>query len=144
MSMKFERKELCRRTTQPVEVIDITAAVADLVEESAVRNGLLTLISNHTTAFVNLNEHEPHLRRDMVDFLTSVAPQGKGYRHDKHPVDDRANAHAHLAGLFMSGSLSVPVVQGRVLLGPWQAILLIELDGPRDMRRINVHIMGEC
>lgn len=131
-------------TKDPIEVIDITERVKALLGRSGCRNGLLTLISGHTTAFVNLNESEAELQRDMVDFLRRIAPGGAGYRHDVAPVDDRPNAHAHLAGLFMTGSQSIPVVDGELLLGGWQSILFVELDGPRGSREVRCHILGEA
>ncbi len=141
--MKFFLSKLHLVTTEPIQVLDITAQVIGLLEQSGVRNGLLTLISNHTTAFVNLNELESNLQRDMVEFLRRVAPAGGNYRHDEDPVDDRPNAHAHLAGLFMNATESIPVTDGRLLLGGWQSILFVDLDGPREARTVHVHILGE-
>ncbi|MFZ1539490.1 MAG: secondary thiamine-phosphate synthase enzyme YjbQ [Chromatiaceae bacterium] len=140
--MKSVLKEVRLATNEPIQVIDITSQVKDLLVLSKVRNGLLTLISSHTTAFVSLNECESGLQQDMVDYLDRVAPGGAGYRHDVNPVDGRQNAHAHLAGLFLSPSVSIPVVSGGLLLGDWQSILFIELDGPREMRTVHVHIFG--
>jgi secondary thiamine-phosphate synthase enzyme len=136
--------ELRLATAAPIQLIDVTEQVRVLLEASGVRNGLLTVISGHTTAFVAINELEPHLQADMVDFLTRIAPPGADYGHDRAPVDDRPNAHAHLAGLFMNASESIPIVDGRLVLGAWQSILFVELDGPREARSVNVHILGEA
>jgi secondary thiamine-phosphate synthase enzyme len=104
---------------------------------------LVTLISNHTTAYVTLNESESNLQRDMTDLLAKVAPPNAGYGHDLDPVDGRANAHAHLVGLFMNASETIPLIDGRLLLGTWQSILFVELDGPREERSVHVHVLGE-
>jgi len=122
--------------------MDITAQIKQLLAESRVSNGQLTLISSHTTAFVSLNEFEPGLQQDMVEYLDRVAPPGAGYRHDDNPVDGRLNAHSHLAGLLLNPSLTIPIVKGRLLLGGWQSILFIELDGPRETRSLHVQILG--
>jgi secondary thiamine-phosphate synthase enzyme len=122
--------------------MDITTQVKQLLAGSGVSNGQLTLISSHTTAFVSLNEFEPGLQQDMVEYLDRVAPPGAGYRHDVNPVDGRLNAHSHLAGLFLNPSLSIPIVKGKLLLGGWQSILFIELDGPRETRSVHVQILG--
>ncbi len=122
--------------------MDITTQVKQLLAGSGVSNGQLTLISSHTTAFVSLNEFEPGLQQDMVEYLDRVAPPGAGYRHDVNPVDGRLNAHSHLAGLFLNPSLSIPIVKGKLLLGGWQSILFIELDGPRETRSLHVQILG--
>ena len=140
--MKSVLKEVRLGTTEPIQIIDITNRVKHLLSVSGVSNGLLTLISSHTTAFVSLNEFEPGLQQDMVEFLDRVAPPGAGYRHDVNPVDGRLNAHAHLAGLFMNPSLSIPVVKGELLLGGWQSILFVELDGPRETRSLQLHLLG--
>ncbi len=122
--------------------MDITPQIKQLLAESGVSNGQLTLISSHTTAFVSLNEFEPGLQQDMVEYLDRVAPPGAGYRHNVNPVDGRLNAHSHLAGLFLNPSLTIPIVKGRLLLGGWQSILFIELDGPRETRSLHVQILG--
>ena len=140
--MQIALREIRIGTHAPIQVIDISAQVRALLDESGVKEGLLTLISSHTTAFVSLNESEPRLHEDMVDFLTRLAPREAGYRHDVSPVDDRHNAHSHLLGLFMTASQSIPIVRGELLLGGWQAILFIELDGPRACRTVQVQILG--
>jgi secondary thiamine-phosphate synthase enzyme len=141
--MKTFADRLQITTAEAIQIVDVTERVTAILSASGIRNGLATLISNHTTAFVALNESEPRLQQDMIAFLASVAPPGAGYGHDVSPVDDRANAHAHLAGLLMSGSESIPIVDGRPLLGRWQSILFVELDGPREGRTLHVHVLGE-
>lgn len=141
--MRFSLHELQLATTRPIDVIDVTARVRALVAGAGIGNGLLTLMSGHTTAYVTVNEREEGLAQDMADFLVRIAPPGAPYRHDVAPVDDRPNAHAHLAGLFMSASQTIPLVDGRLLLGTWQSILFVELDGPRPARTLLLHLMGE-
>jgi secondary thiamine-phosphate synthase enzyme len=64
-------------------------------------------------------------------------------RHNFNPVDGRLNAHSHLLGLFMNASETIPIAQGELLLGQWQSIFFIELDGPREERILRVQIAGE-
>ena len=109
---------------------------------SGLHNGLLTLVSRHTTACLNINEQEGQLQRDMVTFLKRLAPRDGDYRHNVAPVDDRDNAHAHLLGLLMSATVSLPVVDGLLALGEWQSIFFVELDGPRPVRRVTLHLLG--
>jgi len=130
-------------TVEPIQVLDITAQVHERLAASGLRNGLVTLISRHTTARVNLNENEARLHRDMVTFLKRLAPRDGDYLHNLAPVDDRDNAHAHLLGLFMNASESIPVVEGELLLGGWQSVFFIELDGPREQRSVNLQFLGE-
>lgn len=142
--MRFHCESLILRTTAPIEIIDVSERVRDVLVRNPIRHGQLTLTSAHTTAFVALNEKEPKLQQDMLDFLARVAPPGHDYRHDVDPVDGRPNTHAHLIGLFMNASESVLVSEGKLLLGEWQSIFFIELDGPRNERRLSVQVAGEA
>jgi secondary thiamine-phosphate synthase enzyme len=141
MNTRIEQIELV--TTAPIQLIDITARVRERVQVNGLRHGLVTLISNHTTARVNLNEHEERLQQDMVTFLKRLVPRDGDYGHNIAPVDDRDNAHAHLLGLFANASESIPVMDGELLLGEWQAVFFLELDGPRPRRQVTVQLLGE-
>jgi secondary thiamine-phosphate synthase enzyme len=141
--MKILREKLQLTTTEPLQVIDITAEIRDWARGTGIREGLLTLISPHTTARVNLNEREAQLHRDMVTFLKRLVPRDGDYLHNLAPVDDRDNAHAHLLGLFMNASETIPVANGELLMGGWQSIFFIELDGPRERREVQLQILGE-
>ncbi len=79
----------------------------------------------------------------MVEFLTQLVPCNAEYRHNHNPVDGRFNAHSHLIGLFMNSSETVLVANGELLLGGWQSIFFIELDGPRKQRMLRVQLAGE-
>lgn len=141
--MFFPCESILLRTAAPIEIIDITASVKTRLQQSGVTQGQLTLFSPHTTAFVCLNEREQMLQRDMLDFLHRLVPADSDYRHNRDPVDGRLNAHSHLLGLFMNASETIPVADGGLLLGGWQSIFFIELDGPRDERRLLMQISGE-
>jgi secondary thiamine-phosphate synthase enzyme len=141
--MFFPCESIILRTVAPIEIIDITATVKARFRESGVRQGQVTVFSPHTTAFVCLNEKEQMLQRDMLDFLHRLVPADTDFRHNRNPVDGRLNAHSHLLGLFMNASETIPAADGGLLLGGWQSIFFIELDGPRDERRLLMHISGE-
>ncbi|WP_460125104.1 secondary thiamine-phosphate synthase enzyme YjbQ [Stetteria hydrogenophila] len=123
------------RTSRRVEVIDITRPV----EEFASRvggSGILVVKVPHTTAAVTVNEAEPGLMEDIAEALLKLAPIDYPWRHNR--IDN--NAHAHIAASIMGDSRVVPVVNGRLVLGTWQRILLVELDGPR-RRRVSLYYM---
>ena len=82
------------------------------------------------------------LQRDMVKFLTDLVPRNGDYLHNRNPVDGRDNAHAHLMGLFMNATETVPISGGQLLLGGWQSIFFIELDGPRPKRQVLLQFLG--
>ncbi|WP_295539071.1 secondary thiamine-phosphate synthase enzyme YjbQ [uncultured Thiohalocapsa sp.] len=130
-------------TTAPIQLIDITARVRERVRARGLRHGLVTVISNHTTARVNLNEHEERLQQDMITFLQRLVPRDGDYGHNVAPVDGRDNAHAHLLGLFANASESIPVHDGELLLGTWQSVFFVELDGPRPQRQVSLQLLGE-
>ena len=128
-------------TAHPIEIIDLTETVRQWVRESGVQQGLLTVMSPHTTARITINEREGELQKDMVRFLEWLAPADGEYGHNKAPVDDRLNAHAHLVGLFVNATESIPVVDGDLLLGGWQSLFFLELDGPRPAREVVLHLL---
>jgi len=140
--MTILRHTLSLATTAPIEFIDLTEPVRAWVRASGIRDGLLTVTSPHTTARITRNEREGELQRDMVRFLERLAPAGDEYGHNVAPVDDRLNAHAHLLGLFMPAAETIPVAEGDVVLGGWQALFFVELDGPRERREVHLQLMG--
>ncbi len=140
--MNHYRQTIVRETTSPVQIIDITADVKSALASSGLQTGIVTLITQHTTAFVNINENEAKLLEDMVTFLKRLVPKDGNYLHNNAPVDGRDNAHSHLMGLFMNSSETIPFDAGRLLLGSWQSIFLVELDGPRQKRGILAQVTG--
>jgi secondary thiamine-phosphate synthase enzyme len=140
--MKIIRHRIEFATIEPIEIVDITGRVRDWVAASGVRDGLVTVTSLHTTARVNVNEREPQLQRDMVTFLKRLVPRDGDWLHNLAAVDGRDNAHSHLLGLFMNSSETIPVSGGDLVLGGWQSIFFIELDGPRERRGLDLQLLG--
>ncbi|NTW82423.1 MAG: YjbQ family protein [Chlorobiaceae bacterium] len=140
--MQFIIKNISLRTTKPIEIIDITAEAMAAVAASGLQNGQLTIMSRHTTAYIAINEREESLLDDMETFLKRFVPKDGNYGHNITSVDGRDNAHSHLLGLFMNASATVPVSEGKLLLGQWQSLFFIELDGPRDRRNVLLQISG--
>lgn len=136
-------KEIVLTTTTPIQVMNITDEVSALLSESGVKNGFVNVITNHTTSAININEEESGLQKDMLSLLTSFVPRGAGYLHDKGSVDGRGNAHSHLMAMFMNASEAIPINEGKMVLGKWQSIFFIELDGPRVERKVTVQIVGK-
>ncbi|MBK1650433.1 secondary thiamine-phosphate synthase enzyme YjbQ [Rhabdochromatium marinum] len=141
--MKMILDEITLPTRQPIEIIDMTQQLRERCTQSGIRSGVATLISQHTTAYVNLNEREARLQQDMLTFLKRFIPRDGDYAHNIAPVDDRDNAHAHLLGLFMNASESIPISDGQLMLGDWQSVFFIELDGPRASRTLTLQFLGD-
>ena len=120
--------ELTIHTRKTQEMLDITSQVAEMVRRSGVANGLCLVYVPHATAAIVINENaDPNVCQDILDALGRVVPEGV-WRHDR--VDN--NAAAHIKATILGPSQAVPVREGGLRLGPWQSVMLVELDGPRD------------
>jgi secondary thiamine-phosphate synthase enzyme len=116
------------RTRDRLEVVDLTRQVADVVERAHVDEGLCTVFVPHATAAIVINENADRgFRQDLVHALAKLFPDGV-WEHDK--VDD--NGAAHLKAALLGPSETIPIRGGRLLLGAWQGIALVECDGPRE------------
>jgi secondary thiamine-phosphate synthase enzyme len=115
-------------TQKTQEVVDITAQVAEMVRQAGVRTGLCVVYVPHATAAVVINENaDPNVCQDILDALGRMVPEG-AWRHDR--VDN--NAAAHIKATILGPSETVPVRDGRLQLGTWQSLMLVEFDGPRE------------
>ncbi len=115
-------------TRKKQEMVDITEWVADLVRQSGVIDGICLVYVPHATAAVAINENaDPNVCEDILDALTHVIPEGR-WRHDR--IDN--NAAAHIKATILGPSELIPVREGRLRLGTWQSVMLVELDGPRE------------
>ena len=135
-------------TTAAVSFHDLTAELQALVEAAGIREGLLTAVGQHTTTALVINEAEERLMHDIERFFTALVPADRPWRHnDLHlrdvPPDEPRNAHSHLIALMLGNQLCVPIVEGRLGLGRYQALLLVELDGPRQ-REVLVRIANDA
>jgi secondary thiamine-phosphate synthase enzyme len=125
-------------TSKHQELIDITDKVNNIVSESKIKQGICHVYALHATAgIVIIESYDPNICLDFLDALNNAVPERAGYRHDK--ID--GNAAAHIKAAMLSPSITIPVKDGKLLLGTWQSCMLVELDGPRTQRRINVEII---
>ncbi len=145
--MKFLSQRFSIRTEKGPQFIDITDRVEDAARESGVANGFAVVFSRHTTAAIRINENEPALLGDMERMLEGIAPSCAEYKHNEfaHALStngERPNGHSHCQHLLLGASEAVPIVDGRLVVGRWQRIFLIELDHGRD-REVVVQLVGE-
>ena len=128
------------RTGRALEFIDITESVASEISASGVREGVALLRSRHTTAALACTEGDPSIHRDSLEVLREWLPVKRGYHHSYEGAE---NAIAHLATMMLFGeSTWVPVRDGRLDLGTWQRLFLVELFEPRT-RTVDVAVLGE-
>lgn len=147
-TLRLYQDRIQRLTSQAPQFIDITEDVEGILARSGVREGSVLIYSCHTTAAIKINEHEPLLLQDMAHFLERVAPRDADYRHNDFAIrtanmtdDECPNGHAHCQHLLLGTSERIPVNEGRLLLGRWQRVFLIELDRPR-RRDVVVQVQG--
>jgi secondary thiamine-phosphate synthase enzyme len=148
--MQIKTKILKFKTTQGPEFIDITKDVCEFVESTGVKQGVVNIFSQHTTAAIKINENEPLLIEDMTEFLKRLAPKEGNYNHNdftRRTVNmcsgECANGHSHCLHLLLPSFESRPIIEGKVNLGIWQRVFLIELDHDRE-RQVLVQVMGEA
>lgn len=137
--MKVYQDEFELSTSKRIQAIDITSEIEEIVEKSGMKNGLCQVFVPHATAGIILEENESGLIRDIEKAVDDTFPKGAGYEHDR--IDD--NANSHLASGFFGQSRILPIKDGRIVRGTWQRPMLIEMDGPRSVRRVFVTVMGE-
>ena len=142
-------------TTRRREFIRITEEVADAVRESGISEGMVLVSAMHITAGVWVNDDEPGLQADTLEWLDKIAPptwnepDGQvaeallpnpgDYRHHRGGED---NGDAHLKNLLVHHQVIVPITDGRLDLGPWQQVFYCEFDGGRP-KRLVIKVMGE-
>ncbi len=151
MTHRFENHDLV--TEHASQMIDVTDDVLDVVRRSEVQNGMALVYSPHTTCAVVINELENGFAEDFAELLDSIAPaEGRYYRHDdleirtqgiEDDTEEFPNGHSHCrAGLLSSASQTVPIVDGKLMLGTWQRIFFCELDRSRP-RKVFIQVIGE-
>ena len=141
--MIYHNRRIPVSSTKPIELIDITDEVKALVRKSGLVNGFVLVASRHTTASIRINEDCPELKKDIVEFLQRTVDSKRNYRHNRAASDGRLNAHSHLLSTLLGSSETIAVSGGEILLGSWQKIFFIELDGPRKSREVGVTVIGE-
>lgn len=126
-------------TREERQCLDITHHVSEVVRDSGVRHGLCHVMVLGATAAIVVNENDdPNIGVDLLTALERAVPDHDGWLHDQ--VDN--NAAAHIKAAILGPSETLIVEDGDLLLGTWQGVMLVELDGPRRRRRIAVEIQA--
>lgn len=153
LPMKIFRDAVHLKTRAFLQFVDLTDKIAASLTKSKIKNGFVTIFTKHTTAAVRVNEKEKGIINDFKKMAEKIAPKKAYWEHNdlrkrtenlvcSPGASDCQNAHSHLLQLLMGTSETIPVVEGKLSLGPWQRIFLIELDCPRD-REVIVQVIGE-
>jgi len=119
---------------------EITAEAARWLGEIGAGEGLLTVFIRHTSASLTIQENaDPDVQRDLVDAMSRLAPEEAPYRHRTEGPDDMP---AHVKSMLSATSLSIPVADGRMALGTWQGLFLIEHRARARRRQVVLHYLG--
>ena len=153
--MKSHTAYLTFETNERREFVRITEDVQAAVDEAGIDEGMALVSAMHITAGVWINDDEPGIQADALEWLDKIAPpswktpsndvagellpEGGDYRHHRGGED---NGDAHLKNLLVHHQVIVPVTEGRLDLGPWQAIFYVEFDGRR-AKRLVIKVLGE-
>jgi secondary thiamine-phosphate synthase enzyme len=122
------------------DVIDITKQVSNIVKDSNIENGTVTIFVAGSTAAVTTIEYEPGLINDFPQMLSRIIPKNIEYEHDNTWHD--GNGHSHVRASLVGPSLTVPIINGKLTLGTWQQIVLLEMDTRPRNRNLILQIMS--
>ncbi len=130
-------KRLSVPTSSRTQMINIDHLVQQAVQESGVQTGICHVFVTHTTAGVTINENaDPNVVRDILAELNKVIPLQDNYTHME------GNSAAHIKSSLVGCAQTIPVENGRLVLGTWQSVFFCEFDGPRQ-RKVVVQVMGQ-
>lgn len=129
------------RTRAGYDVQDITPSVSRVVQETKLKNGIVTVFCPGSTGGLTTIEFESGVIEDLRQVLDEIIPPDRDYRHHRRWGDD--NGSSHLRAALMGPSLTVPFVDGRLTLGTWQQIVFCEFDTRARTRELVVQVIGE-
>lgn len=134
-------------TGQGISITSLNDAIANAIKHSHVTEGFAIISSRHTTTAICINEYEQRLLEDLKVWLQKLAPEGDKYLHNDIqqrdcPPDEPENAHSHLMAMLLGTSETIPVTSRKLAIGQYQAVLLVDLDGPRE-RTVNIQVIGD-
>ena len=139
--MAVVTKDITYKTRGNGEIIDITGDVSRVVRESGVSSGTVTVFVPGATAGVTTIEYEPGLLEDVDEMFERVIPENRDYHHNLRWQD--GNGHSHVRASLLGPSITVPFSDGKLILGIWQQVVLIDFDNKSRDRKIICQVMGE-
>ncbi|MBI1931748.1 MAG: YjbQ family protein [Ignavibacteriales bacterium] len=123
------------------QILDITANVQEILTESKLSEGNVLVFVAGATAGITTMEFEPGLLKDYPEFMERIIPSVKNYYHDEAWHD--GNGHSHVRASLQGASFLIPFIDGKLLLGVWQQIVLIDFDNRSRSRKVITQIMGK-
>ena len=140
-NMKVVSDTIKMHTEGEGDMIDMTSQLSDIVKESKIKNGTVTIFVSGSTAAVTTIEFESGLIHDFPAMLSRIVPKNIEYEHDNTWHD--GNGHSHVRSSLIGPSITIPVIHGKLTLGTWQQVVLLEMDTRPRNRTAILQIMGE-
>ena len=141
--VKVSAKTITVETRERTDLVNLSDEIRLFVESSGVTDGYVQITSLHTTAGLYVNEFQEALLADVKQVMQSLVPRETYYRHNDPEFSDcdRHNADSHLRNVVLGRSLSIPISQGKIILGRWQSVILAEFDGA-NQRQVFMQAFG--
>lgn len=139
--MEVETHSINFKTNGNCDIIDITGRVEVIISEFNFSEGSVLIFAGGSTAGITTIEYEPGLLKDYPKFLDRITPININYEHDNTWHD--GNGHSHVRASLQGASLTVPFVNGRLMLGTWQQIIFIDFDNRSRSREVVVQLIGK-
>jgi secondary thiamine-phosphate synthase enzyme len=138
--MEIKNYILAFPTTGKTDLIDITKEVAVRVRDSDIVEGSVLIFVPGSTAALTTIEYESGVIEDLQEAIAKLAPENRHYRHDARWSD--GNGYSHVRAALLGPSLTVPVIEGKLLLGTWQQVILCDFDNRPRKRQVVVQVTG--
>lgn len=139
--MKVLTEQIQVSTKGNCDILDLTREVREILHETTLKQGSVNVSVVGSTASISTIEYEPGLKRDLPELLEKLLPSGKRYHHNDTWGDH--NGHAHLRSTIIGTSKTFPFINGELMLGTWQQIVLIDFDTHPRQRKVIVQMTGE-
>ncbi|MDW0155961.1 MAG: secondary thiamine-phosphate synthase enzyme YjbQ [Nitrososphaeraceae archaeon] len=140
-NMKVVSDTIKLQTEGEGDMIDMTSQLSNIVKESKIKNGTVTIFVLGSTAAVTTIEYESGLIHDFPVMLSRIVPKGIEYEHDNTWHD--GNGHSHVRSSLIGPSITIPIIHGKLTLGTWQQVVLLEMDTRSRNRTVILQIMGQ-
>lgn len=139
--MEIITEHLSLSTKGNADIVDVTDRVVALVSKHKLTSGNVTIFVSGSTAGITTTEYEPGLRKDIPAAFERIAPSSARYHHDETWHD--GNGHSHVRAALLGPSLTIPFVNGKLTLGTWQQIVVIDFDNRARTRELTIQIIGQ-
>lgn len=127
--------------TKGIDILNATHDVKRALRESQILNGLITVFAPGSTAGVAILENDPSIHKALKELITSFVPDPEGARPSRR--SGSGHLEAHLRSALLSNSISIPIKDGRLIMGAWQEVIVYDFDDKIGRREVTIHVIGE-